>query len=80
MNCAEFEVLLHALIDDELDAGHACEVEAHAAACSACAENLASFRALHQAMSAGALKEATPAYLRSRVEAVPCCATVARIR
>jgi anti-sigma factor RsiW len=45
-------------------------VEAHAAACSACAENLASFRALHQAMSGGALKEATPAYLRSRVEAL----------
>ena len=28
MNCAECEILLHALLDDELDAGHAREVEA----------------------------------------------------
>jgi anti-sigma factor RsiW len=68
MNCAEFEVLLHALIDGELDAGHARDVEAHAAGCSACAERLASFRALHEAMSGAALKEAAPAHLRSRVE------------
>ena len=33
MNCAESEVLIHALIDGELDAGHAREVEAHVATC-----------------------------------------------
>jgi anti-sigma factor RsiW len=70
MNCAEFEVLLHALIDGELDAGHAREVEAHAAGCSACAERLASFRAMHEAMSGAALKESAPAHLRSRIEAL----------
>jgi anti-sigma factor RsiW len=69
MNCAEFEVLLHALIDGELDAGHAREVEAHAAECSACAEKLASFRAMRDAISAAALKEPAPAHLRSRIEA-----------
>jgi anti-sigma factor RsiW len=69
MNCAEFEVLLHALIDGELDAGHAREVEAHAAGCSACAERLASFRAIQEAVSGAALKEAAPAPLRSRIEA-----------
>jgi anti-sigma factor RsiW len=69
MNCDEFEVLLHALIDGELDAGHAREVEAHAAGCSACAERLASFRAIHEAVSGAALKEAAPAPLRSRIEA-----------
>ena len=42
MNCAKSEVLVHALIDGELDAGHASEVEAHVASCSACAEKLAS--------------------------------------
>ncbi|MGB8566077.1 MAG: zf-HC2 domain-containing protein, partial [Pseudolabrys sp.] len=31
MTCDEAEVMLHALIDDELDAGHAREVETHAA-------------------------------------------------
>jgi anti-sigma factor RsiW len=69
MNCAEFEVLLHALIDGELDAGNAREVEAHAVGCSACAEKLAAFRVMHQAMGGGVLKEATPTHLRSRVEA-----------
>jgi anti-sigma factor RsiW len=69
MNCAESEVLLHALIDGELDAGHAREVEAHAEACAACAEKLASFRAMRDAMNGGVLKEAAPAHLRSRIEA-----------
>ena len=35
MTCDEAEVMLHALIDDELDAGHARDVEAHAAQCCA---------------------------------------------
>jgi len=34
MNCPESGVLLHALIDSELDAEHVSEVEEHAAACS----------------------------------------------
>ena len=34
MNCAEAEILLHALIDGELDAGHARDVEAHVATCA----------------------------------------------
>ena len=70
MNCAEFEVLLHALIDGELDAGHARDVEAHAAACATCTEKLASFRAMREAMSDPALKETAPAHLRSRIEAL----------
>jgi anti-sigma factor RsiW len=68
MNCAEFEVLLHALIDGELDAGHARELEAHTATCSACAEKLASFRTMREAMSGAALKETAPAHLRTRIE------------
>jgi len=69
MNCAECEVLLHALLDGELDAGHARDVEAHVAQCSACAEKLRAFRAVRGAMSAANLKEAAPASLRSRIEA-----------
>ena len=69
MNCAESQVLIHALIDGELDAGHARDVEAHAAECSACAEKLASFREMRDAISAAALKEPAPAHLRSRIEA-----------
>ena len=36
MDCDEAEILLHALIDGELDAGHAREVEAHIADCARC--------------------------------------------
>jgi anti-sigma factor RsiW len=68
MNCAESEVLLHALIDGELDAGHAREVEAHVDGCAACAEKLASFRAMQKAMSGASLKEPAPPHLRSRIE------------
>ena len=37
MTCDEAGVLLHALLDGELDAGHAREVEAHIAGCPRCA-------------------------------------------
>ena len=40
MNCDEARLLLHALIDGELDAGHAREVETHIAACARCAAEL----------------------------------------
>ena len=69
MNCAECEILLHALIDGELDAGHARDVEAHAAGCAACAEKLKAFRSMRDAMAHADLKEAAPAGLRRRIEA-----------
>ena len=69
MNCAESEILLHALIDDELDAGHARDVEAHVASCAACAAKLQAFRAMRGAFSGAGLKEAAPASLRNRIEA-----------
>jgi anti-sigma factor RsiW len=69
MNCAECEVLIHALLDGELDAGHARDVEAHLAACPDCAGKLAAFRQMRQAMAAANLKEIAPALLRNRVEA-----------
>ena len=69
MNCAECEILIHALIDGELDAGHARDVEAHVATCAACAEKLKSFRAMRDAMAEADLKGAAPAQLRVRIEA-----------
>jgi anti-sigma factor (TIGR02949 family) len=82
MNCAESESLLHALIDGELDAGHAREVEAHIAGCAACAEKLAAFRAMRKAMSGAALKETAPPQLRSRIEGMltPPAANVVPLR
>jgi anti-sigma factor RsiW len=69
MNCAEAEIMLHALLDGELDAGHARDVEAHVADCAGCAEKLAAFRTMRAAMAEADLKQKAPAALRARIEA-----------
>jgi anti-sigma factor RsiW len=70
MNCSEAEILIHALLDNELDAGHAREVEAHIAGCAECTKKLAAFRDMRRSMAQGSLKEAAPLYLRERIEAL----------
>ena len=62
MNCPDAEVLIHALIDGELDASHARDVEAHLATCADCSKKLADLRTMHQSMAAAALKESAPAH------------------
>ena len=69
MNCAESEVLIHALLDGELDAGHIRDVEAHLAACPDCASKLAAFRQMRETMAAANLKQTAPTHLRDRIEA-----------
>jgi anti-sigma factor RsiW len=69
MNCAECEILLHALVDGELDAGHARDVETHVATCAGCREKLNAFRLMRTAIAGANLKEPAPAALRSRIEA-----------
>jgi anti-sigma factor RsiW len=69
-NHADYETLLNALADGELDAGHVRDVEAHVAGCAACAEKLKTIRALRAAMAGSSLKETAPAHLRSRIEAL----------
>jgi anti-sigma factor RsiW len=69
MTCDDAEILLHALIDGELDAGHARDVEGHVATCAACAEKLKAFRAMRATLAEANLKETAPADLRSRIEA-----------
>lgn len=66
MNCDE--VLIHALIDGELDAGHTRTVEAHIAGCGRCTQQVAAYRALRQALPARELRYAAPASLRARIE------------
>jgi len=69
MTCAESEILIHALLDGELDAGHAREVEAHLEICPRCAAQLDAYRGLQKAMSAAQLRFTAPASLRRRIEA-----------
>ena len=68
MNCDEAKILLHALIDGELDAGHAREVEAHIATCAACAAELAAYRQMRETMAKADLRFTAPASLRQRLD------------
>jgi anti-sigma factor RsiW len=69
MTCDEAEILLHALIDGELDASHAREVEAHIAGCAACATKLNAYRQMSKAIAGADLRYAAPPALRRRIEA-----------
>jgi anti-sigma factor RsiW len=70
MTWAETEILLHALLDDELDAGHARNVEAHLEGCPRCAAQLDAYREMQQAISASdtQLRYTAPMSLRRRIE------------
>jgi anti-sigma factor RsiW len=81
MTCEETRILVHALIDGELDAGHSREVEAHLATCPGCAALLRDYRVMRQALSAPALRHQAPAALRARIEgALPSRRAVAQSR
>jgi anti-sigma factor RsiW len=69
MTCDEAEILLHALIDGELDAGHALEVEAHIADCPACAAEFAAYRQMSRVIAGADLRYTAPPALRRRIEA-----------
>ena len=68
MICAEAEILIHALLDGELDAGHAHDVEAHAGSCPRCAAELRGYRDLRRAMPAAQLRFTAPMRLRQSIE------------
>jgi anti-sigma factor RsiW len=80
MTCQEADILLHALLDNELDAGHAREVEAHAAFCPHCAGQLRDYRGMREAMSAPAMSYEAPESLRRRLEAALSVAPSAATR
>jgi anti-sigma factor RsiW len=69
MTCDEAEILLHALIDHELDAGHAREVEDHVAGCPHCTALLGDYREMGKAFAAADLRYTAPPQLRQRIEA-----------
>jgi anti-sigma factor RsiW len=70
MNCDDAEIFLHALIDGELDAGHAREVEAHIAGCPRCAKQLSAYREMSTAMAGADLRFPASVDLRRRVNQV----------
>jgi anti-sigma factor RsiW len=69
MTCEEAEVLLQALIDGELDAGHAREIEDHIATCAHCAALARDYRAMGRMIADGGARYSAPLALRQRIEA-----------
>jgi anti-sigma factor RsiW len=69
MTCEEAEVLVHALVDGELDAGHARKVENHIASCPRCAALLRDYRAMSRAIADAGVRFTAPPALRRRIEA-----------
>ena len=68
MNCEQANILLHAMIDGELDAENAREVEAHIAGCAKCAAELRSVQEMRKAIDPAALRHSAPASLRRSIE------------
>lgn len=64
---AEYEHLLHGLLDGELDAANALKCEEHLAACAACAAKFADMSELRAAIRGADLRYQAPERLRQRV-------------
>ena len=61
--CPDKELLLHALADNELDAGNVLALEAHMAGCQACAAELAAIRQVKSTLADAKPHYAPPASL-----------------
>jgi anti-sigma factor RsiW len=69
LTCEDFEALLHAFVDGELDLVRSLEVERHLQGCPACARVVQGHQALHTALKDPALYHRPPAGLEERVRA-----------
>jgi anti-sigma factor RsiW len=67
--CPDKELLLHALVDGELDAGNALALEQHVATCAACAAELAAIREVKQRLAATPLAYKAPESFLIRFDA-----------
>lgn len=73
--CPDRSLLLHGLIDGELDAANSIAIEAHVKACSACAEELRRLEAVRARLSADGVSHSLAEAARNRIEAAMECAT-----
>ncbi len=70
MNCEAAQNLIHPLVDGELDAYHAGEVEAHLESCSGCAAELSNLRGLRNQIASAQLRYRAPESLRRKIEGI----------
>ncbi len=67
--CRDKRLLLHGLLDGELDAAHSLKCEAHLRECAGCAAEFARLRALWAQLRAPGVSFQAPPALRARIEA-----------
>jgi anti-sigma factor RsiW len=67
--CADKELLLHGLLDGELDAANTLSCEAHLRECAACAAEFARLQALRNRLRTPGVAFEAPAALRARITA-----------
>ena len=67
--CSDQELLLHGLLDGELDAAHALACEQHLAGCEGCELELRRLQALRARLKSPTVRFAAPEALRARVMA-----------
>jgi anti-sigma factor RsiW len=70
MNCEEARNLIHPLLDGELDARNATELEAHLENCGTCATELANLRGMRNQIASAQLRYRAPESLRRRIESI----------
>ncbi|WP_343821932.1 anti-sigma factor family protein, partial [Dyella marensis] len=78
MTCDESRLLLHAYLDDELDAAQSLDMERHVAACPACAAAQREHERLRKALAQPELYRRAPEALRRQWEAPPAVAATPR--
>ena len=66
--CDDKLLLLHGLVDGELDAANALAVEAHIKGCAGCSEELARIESVRTTIAASGLTHAAPPSLRDRID------------
>jgi anti-sigma factor RsiW len=81
MNCDEAEILLHGLVDNEVDPEHAYRIETHVGDCAGCAAQLRLHRDMRKIMLNADLRFRAPSGLRARTIAMlPMAAAAAPYR
>src|SRR3954452_22562924 len=69
--CADQELLLGGLLDDELDAANVAMIEAHVARCGDCREELERLHALRNLLRTDGVRYSAPEALTRRIAAAP---------
>jgi anti-sigma factor RsiW len=74
MTCDDTRLLMHAYLDDELDAAQSASMATHLQDCATCAANYGAYARLHEALAQPGLYHRAPDALRERWSPAPLAA------